>query len=438
MTLMVIIVSLCALTTQCVRAYVEDEDAYTEYMEDIMEKIDTQVRWDSYYMLNLTISGEADGVVLDEMNVRSDSIQILNDHPMYGANNVLIVAPHKLADVLEILRENEIEVSLVNNNVQILIDEESIQLRKLGKDKMTWAAYYPLPTIYLWMDDVVKEHPEASIVVVGKSFEGRPIKGIYIASNPGSPAIFIEAGIHAREWGAVSAATYVIKRILDQDDDDMKYLFENYDWYIVPVLNVDGYVYSHDINRFWRKTRKPYGVCAGADLNRNWDYNWNAKNQSSNSCFWNYVGVEAESEIEVKSFSTYLKSLSGKLKTYISLHEFGNLIMYHYDKTSKDVSEPDLKAISVAAIDAIQEYENVRYDSGTLDEKMLAVCGDVLGWVYENMQDLKMAFSFELRPYAFIGREYKLAADQVIPTNMEMIDALVALVRKADELGYYE
>lgn len=438
MTLIVIILSLCALKTPCLGADAVPEPVVTEYMDDIMDKIDTQVRWDSYYMLNLTISGETDGVVLDELNIRSDSIQILNDHPMYGSNNVLIVAPHKLADVLEILRENEIEVSLVNNNVQILIDEETIQLKKLGKDKMTWAAYYPLPTIYLWMNDIVKEHKEASIIVVGKTYEGRPIKGIYIASKPGNPAIFIEAGIHAREWGAVSAATYVIKRILDKNDDDMKYLLENFDWYIVPVLNVDGYVYSHDINRFWRKTRKPYGVCAGADLNRNWDYHWNSKNQSSNSCFWNYVGDAVESEIEIKSYSTYLKSLSGKLKTYITLHEFGNLIMYHYDESSKKVSEEDLKAMSVAAVDAIHEYANARYESGTLDEKMLSVCGDVLGWVYENMKELKMAFSFELRPYAFIGRAFKLRADEVIPTNKETIDALVALVRKGDELGYYK
>lgn len=27
------------------------------------------------------------------------------------------------------------------------------------------------------------------------------------------------------------------------------------DWYILPVLNPDGYEYSHEYDRMWRKTR---------------------------------------------------------------------------------------------------------------------------------------------------------------------------------------
>ena len=47
----------------------------------------------------------------------------------------------------------------------------------------------------------------------------------------------------------------------------------SFDIYILPVWNVDGYVYTHEKNRLWRKTRKPNlnSTCIGVDPNRNWD-----------------------------------------------------------------------------------------------------------------------------------------------------------------------
>jgi murein tripeptide amidase MpaA len=29
------------------------------------------------------------------------------------------------------------------------------------------------------------------------------------------------------------------------------------DWYIIPLLNPDGYEYSHEVDRMWRKNRAP-------------------------------------------------------------------------------------------------------------------------------------------------------------------------------------
>ena len=51
----------------------------------------------------------------------------------------------------------------------------------------------------------------------------------------------------------------------------------HYDWVILPVLNTDGYVYSHEKDRFWRKNRSTVknSRCKGADLNRNWPFYFN-------------------------------------------------------------------------------------------------------------------------------------------------------------------
>jgi murein tripeptide amidase MpaA len=40
---------------------------------------------------------------------------------------------------------------------------------------------------------------------------------------------------------------------------------------VVPVLNVDGYVYTWEIDRLWHKNRRQNGDGSfGVDLNRNW------------------------------------------------------------------------------------------------------------------------------------------------------------------------
>lgn len=46
--------------------------------------------------------------------------------------------------------------------------------------------------------------------------------------------------------------------------------------YFLLVTNPDGYVFTHDGDRMWRKTRKPNerSACIGTDPNRNWDFHW--------------------------------------------------------------------------------------------------------------------------------------------------------------------
>lgn len=61
----------------------------------------------------------------------------------------------------------------------------------------------------------------------------------------GNPAIFIEAGVHAREWIGPAVATYLLNLLLTSKDADVQKIARNFDWIFVPVLNVDGYVYTH-------------------------------------------------------------------------------------------------------------------------------------------------------------------------------------------------
>lgn len=61
----------------------------------------------------------------------------------------------------------------------------------------------------------------------------------------GNPLIFIESTIHAREWITAATATYILNELTTSNDADIKELANHYDWVFVPVVNVDGYAYSH-------------------------------------------------------------------------------------------------------------------------------------------------------------------------------------------------
>lgn len=112
---------------------------------------------------------------------------------------------------------------------------------------MSWDAYYPLNDIEAWMSDMAQAYPlKVTEVVGGTTYEGRQIKGLKISSGSDKKAIFIEAGIHAREWITMSTACYIINELLTSEDNETRIAARDFDWYIFPVTNPDGYVWSHE------------------------------------------------------------------------------------------------------------------------------------------------------------------------------------------------
>lgn len=84
--------------------------------------------------------------------------------------------------------------------------------------------------------------------------------------------IFVDAGIHAREWAAPMTALYLMKKIVNHE-----HMFYNkVSIYVIPMVNPDGYEYSHTVDRLWRKTRSRIDgtECVGTDANRNFNSHW--------------------------------------------------------------------------------------------------------------------------------------------------------------------
>lgn len=55
------------------------------------------------------------------------------------------------------------------------------------------------------------------------------------------PVVIIESGINPREWITIPSALNVVNRLLENDTQ----FLDKSDWIIIPVINPDGYEYTH-------------------------------------------------------------------------------------------------------------------------------------------------------------------------------------------------
>lgn len=95
-----------------------------------------------------------------------------------------------------------------------------------------------------------------TVKTLGQTYEGRSIQLVQVSLNPSQkrPAIFMDCGIHAREWVSPAFCLYALDRLVRQGSSG---LLNQFDFYIIPVANPDGYVYTWSGNRMWRKNRRP-------------------------------------------------------------------------------------------------------------------------------------------------------------------------------------
>jgi murein tripeptide amidase MpaA len=56
--------------------------------------------------------------------------------------------------------------------------------------------------------------------------------------------ICVDPGIHAREWISPATATFFVRELLTKQKANADVLAA-FKWVILPVLNPDGYEYSH-------------------------------------------------------------------------------------------------------------------------------------------------------------------------------------------------
>ncbi|XP_073961556.1 carboxypeptidase B-like isoform X2 [Choristoneura fumiferana] len=300
---------------------------------------------------------------------------------------------------------------------------------------MDWKKYHRLSVINSFVEDLERDFPAiCTVSVIGKSIEGRSIK--ISNSNATNTPVWLDGAIHPREWITTAVVTYIADYIVRNFHDLSEHL-TNKDWYIVPVLNPDGYEYTHTHDRMWRKNRAIYdGHCVGVDLNRNFSYGWGHNGEEGSSdtpenVF--YRGPAPFSEPETAAVRDFILGSPTPFKVFLSFHSYFELIIFPWGY-KKDPC-PDYLNLMEAGIRmarAIHKSSGMTYKVGSTKDLTYYACGTATDWSY-SVAKIPYSFMIELPSKK---NKFKLPRDKILSTCEESWNGVQSLMEYVDGPSY--
>ncbi|XP_028826411.1 carboxypeptidase A6 isoform X2 [Denticeps clupeoides] len=333
------------------------------------------------------------------------------------------------------LHQEDIYYTVLISDLQAEVEKQTQSGSSRGRRsevQYDYDVYHSLDEIQSWMMMMNRTHTQlVEMFSVGTSYEGRPLYVLQVGGmrrRPSKPAVWMDCGVHAREWIGPAFCQWFVKEALNSYHYDpvMRRLMNQFNFFIMPVFNVDGYHYSWTTDRFWRKTRSrsPKFHCRGADANRNWKVRWCEDGASPHPCDETYCGSGPESEPEVRAVAAFLRRHRKRVKAYISIHAYAQMILYPYSYKATPI--PKLSCVDSAArraAMAIYSAYGVRYRYGPASSTLYVSSGSSMDWAYKN--GISYAFAFELRDTGYFG--FLLPESLIRPTCTETTRAVRAI-----------
>uniref|UniRef100_A0A5K3FUM8 Peptidase_M14 domain-containing protein n=1 Tax=Mesocestoides corti TaxID=53468 RepID=A0A5K3FUM8_MESCO len=297
----------------------------------------------------------------------------------------VMVKSTALDDFKGIITTHKVDAQLIDEDVERSIRRakrensqalsRSRSRRSVGK-RLTHHVYLPFNVMEAVLHEIAQDYQFVSLEELGKTVENRSIWLLKISMNKSLPIIWIDAGIHAREWIAPATAFYLIDRLLSRDGASM---LRKYQFYIAPQINPDGYVYSFSRSRYWRKNRNQTGhsECYGIDLNRNFPFRWGYSGSSSNPCSDTFKGLRGGDQAETRSIITKLSSIANQTKLYLTLHSYGQYILtpYGFQRGLHPANYDELMRLALKIIYKVWKKCGDVYTTGSSADLLYAASG---------------------------------------------------------------
>ncbi|KAH8402373.1 hypothetical protein KR009_011598 [Drosophila setifemur] len=397
------------------------------------------VRYDNFKVYRVTIETD---MQLEELKKLRESVNVhfLNELAGPGRTYNFIVGPLFQRAVEKSLNFLEIIYEIIVEDLQKLLDQSSV-----GDDShMEWETYHTLDTIYEWLDEKCAAHDYLDCGVIGKSHEGRDIKSVRLSKRSGNKAILLEGNIHAMEWISSATVTFLLNQLINSKDPEMQRLSEEYDWIVVPMVNPDGFVYTHEVERLWRKNRRPNGysnatgACYGIDMNRNFDYHWGGAGWNIDEpCDHWFGGDKPNTEVEILALQDFVNSFEdGYIRSYMAFHAYGQYVLlpYGHSNTEFPPNYEQMQRIAAAFSDAAADVYGSTFTYGASGLLNYVVSGAAKDWAY-GVKNIPFTCTVELRDKGTFG--FFLPSNQITEVGTEVLAGLKALVNKAAEEGIF-
>lgn len=335
--------------------------------------------------------------------------------------------PYQMSNYVGWLRQNNFDVAGFNwkkQQIEVITDQEGIKklqsARMKGKIIAAQGPDYARSEIidsrYLSPEKVESklkaihaQFPQLTqLEQIGTSLQGRPIWALLISTTPNmqdpeyyqKPSLIFDGMHHAREIMTPEVVMDVADTLLSEQvrrDNRWQELLGRWNIWIVPMLNVDGNNIVWTQDTWWRKNaRAQNGDTFGVDLNRNYDFKWNACNGSSGSPGSDtYRGASAGSEPETQA----LENLAQKVipTGSLSYHSYSELVIYPYG--CKGVLTGENALLSKIGAELAQMLPSDSKDGGTYTpgtpwQLLYSVDGDSSGYMFGEFGAL--SFTFEV------------------------------------------
>lgn len=342
----------------------------------------------------------------------------------------------------------------------------SPDLRPQGEENIFFRDYQPLSVIVPWMRLLTSLFPtHVRMVNIGVSYEGRDIPALRLgvhptnSEKPSAPrkTIIIAGGSHAREWISTSTINYVAYSFITGygKSKSMTKLLEKFDWIFIPTLNPDGYVYTWESDRLWRKNRQHTALrfCTGVDLDRAYGFEWDDASSKNNPCSESFSGEGPFQAVESRRFANWVRNETennnAEFVGFLDFHSYSQQILYPYSYscTSAPPSLENLEELAIGLAKAIRLTNGEAYgvtsacegsvlvpnDGNALSSgkskranqgswpRMESGGGSALDWFYHELR-VRYAYQIKLRDTGSYG--FLLPSSNIIPTGEEALNAV--------------